>query len=320
MTLAVGVLMDPIAAIKIGKDSTFAMLLEAQRRGHRLRYATDDTLAVRDGRACASLRDLAVKDDKSGWYELGEPRFCELAELDVFLMRKDPPFDARFLHDTLVLDLAERAGVAVVNRPQALRDANEKLYAQHFPQCCPPTLVARDAALLRQFVEDIGEVVLKPLDGMGGRGIFRTSPADANLNVILETLTGEGRELAMAQKYVHEITAGDKRILLVDGVPVPHVLARIPQGNEFRGNMARGGKAVAQPLSERDRWICAQFAPELVRRGMRFVGLDVIGDWLTEINVTSPTGIREIDAQCGTNIAGLLFDAIEAGIAARGPA
>ncbi|HET7844248.1 MAG TPA: glutathione synthase [Xanthomonadales bacterium] len=320
MTLAVGVLMDPIAAIKIGKDSTFAMLLEAQRRGHRLSYATDDTLAVRDGRAWAALRALTVRDDKSGWYELGEPEFRELAGLDVFLARKDPPFDARFLHDTLVLDLAEQAGVAVVNRPQALRDANEKLYAQQFPQCCPPTLVARDARLLRRFVEETGEVVLKPLDGMGGRGIFRTSPADPNLNVILETLTSEGRELAMAQKYVHEITAGDKRILLVDGVPVPHALARIPQGNEFRGNMARGGKAVAQPLSERDRWICAQVAPQLVRAGMRFVGLDVIGDYLTEVNVTSPTGIREIDAQCGTNIAGLLFDAIEANLPARSAA
>lgn len=317
MTLAVGVLMDPIAAIKIGKDSTFAMLLEAQARGHRLSYATDDTLAVRDGRAWAWLRDLKVRDDKAGWYELGEPELRELAGLDVLLARKDPPFDARFLHDTLVLDLAERAGVAVINRPQALRDANEKLYAQWFPQCCPPTLVARDARLLRRFVEETGDVVLKPLDGMGGRGIFRTSPADPNLNVILETLTGEGRELAMAQRYVHEITAGDKRILLIDGVPVPHALARIPQGSEFRGNMARGGKAVAQPLSDRDRWICAQVAPELVRRGMRFVGLDVIGDFLTEINVTSPTGIREIDAQCGSNIAATLFDAIEAGLPAR---
>lgn len=311
MALVVGVLMDPIAAIKIGKDSTFAMLLEAQRRGHRLRYATDDTLAVRDGRAWAWLRDLQVRDDRAGWYELGEPELVDLGGLDFFFARKDPPFDARFLHDTLVLDLAEQAGVDVVNRPQALRDANEKLFAQQFPQCCPPTLVARDARMLRHFVEEVGEVVLKPLDGMGGRGIFRTSPADPNLNVILETLTGEGRELAMAQKYVQEITAGDKRILLVDGEPVPYALARIPQGNEFRGNMARGGKAVAQPLSERDRWICAQVAPELVRRGMRFVGLDVIGDYLTEVNVTSPTGIREIDAQCGTNIAGTLFDRLE---------
>jgi glutathione synthase len=320
MTLAIGVLMDPIAAIRIGKDSTFAMLLEAQRRGHRLSYATDDALAVRDGRAWARLRALTVRDDPAGWYELGAPEWRELAELDVVLARKDPPFDARFLHDTLVLDLAERAGVAVVNRPQALRDANEKLFAQWFPQCCPPTLVARDAQLLRRFVEETGDVVLKPLDGMGGRGIFRTSPADPNLNVILETLTGEGRELAMAQRYVHEIAAGDKRILLIDGVPVPHALARIPQGNEFRGNMARGGKAVAQPLSERDRWICAQVAPELVRRGMRFVGLDVIGDYLTEINVTSPTGIRELDAQCGGNIAATLFDAIEAGLRGSGAA
>lgn len=316
MALHLAVLMDSIAGIRIGKDSTFAMLLEAQRRGHRLEYVTQAGLSVRDGRAFGLLSPLSVRDDKAGWFTLGEPRPVPLGELDLVLARKDPPFDADFLHDTLVLALAERDGACVVNRPQALRDANEKLYAQHFADVCPPTLVARDAASLRAFVDEVGEAVLKPLDGMGGRGIFRTFKGDPNLVVIIETLTDEGRHLAMAQKYVREITAGDKRILLIDGEPVPYALARIPQGLDFRGNMARGGKAVAQPLSDRDREIAARVAPELVRQGMTFVGLDVIGDFLTEINVTSPTGIRELDAQCGLNIASTLFDALEARCAA----
>jgi glutathione synthase len=303
--------MDPIAGIKIAKDSTFAMLLEAQRRGHRLEYVTQRGLLVRDGRAFGLLAALSVRDDKSGWFTLGEPRLVALGELDLILARKDPPFDADFLHDTLVLDLAEREGARVVNRPQALRDANEKLYAQHFPGLCPPTLVARDATTLRAFVDEVGEAVLKPLDGMGGRGIFRTFKGDPNLVVIIETLTNEGQHLAMAQRYVKEITAGDKRILLIDGEPVPFALARIPQGLDFRGNMARGGKAVGQPLSARDREIAAGVASEVTKRGMVFVGLDVIGDYLTEINVTSPTGIRELDAQCGLDISSTLFDALE---------
>jgi glutathione synthase len=312
MTLAIGVLMDAIGAIKIKKDSTFAMLLEAQRRGHRLVYLTQGDLAVRDGRALGHGADLRVADDPAGWYELGPQRWLPLRELDVVLARKDPPFDAVFLHDTLVLDLAEREGVRVLNRPQSLRDANEKLFAQWFPQCSPPTLVARDRDALRAFVREVGEVVVKPLDGMGGRSIFKTRGDDPNLNVILETLTGEGRDLVMAQRFVPEAVLGDKRILLIDGEPVPFALARIPQGTDFRGNMARGGKAVGQPLSDADRRICSVVAPELRRRGLLFVGLDVIGDFLTEINVTSPTGIRELDAQFGLNIAGLLFDRIEA--------
>ena len=313
-----GVLMDPIGAIRIKKDSTFAMLLEAQRRGHQLWYCTTPDLLLRDGEAWARLRSLRVRDDPAGWFELGEPELRPLASLDLFLLRKDPPVDEAFLHDTLVLDLAERAGLLVVNRPASLRDANEKLYALHFPQCCPPTLVSRDPALLRAFVAEHGAAVLKLLDGMGGRSIFRATPEDPNLNVILETLTADGTRLALAQRYIPEITLGDKRILLIRGVPVPHALARIPQGNDFRGNMARGGKPVAQPLSERDRWIASEVAPELLRRGLMFVGLDVIGDYLTEINVTSPTGIRELDAQCGLNIAGSLFDALEDELRVRG--
>jgi glutathione synthase len=311
MPLEIGVLMDPIGAIRIHKDSTFAMLLEAQRRGHRLFQLGQGDLAVRDGAAIGRLAPLRVRDDAASWFTLGEPAWKPLAGLDVVLARKDPPFDADFLHDTLVLDLAERDGVLVVNRPQALRDANEKLFAQWFPQCSPPTLVAREAAALRAFVREVGEAVVKPLDGMGGRSIFKTRGDDPNLNVILETLTREGRELTMAQRFVPEAALGDKRILLIDGEPVPYALARIPQGTDFRGNMARGGKAVGQPLSDRDRWICEQVAPTLRARGLWFVGLDVIGDYLTEINVTSPTGIRELDAQFGLNIAGALFDRIE---------
>jgi len=228
-------------------------------------------------------------------------------------MRKAPPVDGEYLYDTHILDLAQRAGAQVVNNPQGLRDFNEKLAAQLFPQCCPPTRISRDPAELKAFVAEQGRVVLKPLDGMGGRSIFLSQAGDPNLNVILETLTEGGRKLALAQRYIPDISEGDKRILLVDGEPVDYCLARIPQGDEFRGNLAAGGRGVGRPLSARDRWIAAQVGPEMRRRGMRFVGLDVIGDYLTEVNVTSPTCVRELDAQFGINIASLLFDAIEAG-------
>ncbi len=312
MPLDVVVVMDPIGSIRIAKDSTFAMLLEAQRRGHRLHYVLPGGLALADGVAVARLAALQVRDDRSGWFELEPASQRALGRGDVVLMRKDPPVDADYLHDTQILGLAQRAGAFVVNDPQGLRDMNEKLAALEFPQCCPPTLVSRDAAALKAFVAEHGDAVLKPLDGMGGRSIFRARHGDANLNVILETLTGSGRHLAMAQRYLPEIAQGDKRILLVDGVPVDYCLARIPQGDEFRGNLAAGGRGEGRPLSARDRWIAAQVGPELQRRGMLFVGLDVIGDWLTEVNVTSPTCIRELDAQFGLNIAGALFDAIEA--------
>jgi glutathione synthase len=316
MPLSVVMLMDPISSIKIAKDSSFAMLLEAQRRGHALHYMEQGDLALRDGVPFARLAPLAVRDDPAGWYTLGERQWRDLRELDVVLMRKDPPVDAQFIYDTMVLDAAQRGGVQVINDPQALRDCNEKLFSLAFPQCIAPTMVSRDAGELRRFVAEHGEVVLKPLDGMGGRGIFRVKAGDSNLNSMLETLLGggahgEGRRFTVAQKFIPAISAGDKRILLIDGEPVPYVLARIPQGDEFRGNLAAGGRGVGMPLSERDQWIAAQVAPELRRRGLRFVGLDVIGDYLTEINVTSPTGVRELDAQFGLNIAGLLFDAIE---------
>ena len=312
MPMNVVVVMDPIGTIKIAKDSTFAMLLEAQKRGHALFYVLPGGLGMVGGVAHARLAPLRVRDDPAGWHELGPVSHRALDAGDIVLMRKDPPVDADYIHDTQVLGFAQRQGSRVVNNPQGLRDMNEKLAALEFPQCCPPTLVSRDAAGLKAFVAEHGEAVLKPLDGMGGRSIFRARAGDANLNVILETLTGGGRHFAMAQRYLPEIVDGDKRILLVDGVPVDYCLARIPQGDEFRGNLAAGGRGEGRPLTARDRWIAAQVGPEVARRGMRFVGLDVIGDWLTEVNVTSPTCVRELDAQFGLNIAGQLFDALEA--------
>lgn len=311
MKRQLAILMDRIEDIKIYKDSSFAMLLEAARRGYQLHYLLQNSLYLRGDRACARAQPLQVFDDKQRWFELGAATDIELGQLDIVLSRKDPPFDTQYLHDTHILELAQAQGAMVINRPQSIRDCNEKLFALHFPQCCPKTLVARDAKLLKQFIQEIGQGVAKSLDGMGGTAIFRISASDPNLNVILETLTHEGRELALVQEYLPAIKDGDKRILMIDGEPVPYALARIPQGDEFRGNLARGGVGRAQPLSERDYWIAGQIGPELRRRGLYFVGLDVIGDYLTEINVTSPTCIREIDKAFGINIAGQLFDAIE---------
>ncbi|GAB2501737.1 glutathione synthase [Lysobacter humi (ex Lee et al. 2017)] len=315
MPLDIVVVMDPIASIKIAKDSTFAMLLEAQRRGHRLLYVAPGGLGIAHGRATARVASLNVADNASGWFELGDASHVELGAGHVVLMRKDPPVDEQYIHDTQILGIAQRAGALVVNDPQGLRDYNEKLAALLFPECCPPTLVSRDPGELKRFVGEHGQAVLKPLDGMGGRSIFRAQAGEANLNVILETLTDGGVRQTMAQRYIPEITDGDKRILLVDGVPVDFCLARIPQGDEFRGNLAAGGRGEGRPLTEHDRWIAAQVGPEMKARGMVFVGLDVIGGYLTEVNVTSPTCIRELDAQFGLNIAGLLFDAIEARVA-----
>lgn len=317
MPLDVIVVMDPIGSIKIAKDTTFAMLLEAQRRGHRLHYVLPGGLSLREGVAMARTAPLTVKDDKAGWFTLGEPVEQAFARGQVVLMRKDPPFDSEYLYDTHILSLAQSAGALVVNDPQGLRDYNEKLAALLFPQCCPPTLVSRDAAALKAFVKEHGQAVLKPLDGMGGRSIFRVAAGDANTNVILETLIGDGR-LTLAQRFIPGIKDGDKRVLLVDGEPVDYALARIPQGDEFRGNLAAGGRGEGRPLSERDRWIVSQVGPEMKKRGMLFVGLDVIGDYLTEVNVTSPTCVRELDAQFGLNIAALLFDVIERKVAAAG--
>ncbi|GJM08420.1 MAG: glutathione synthetase [Lysobacteraceae bacterium] len=314
-TLNIAVIMDPISAIKIAKDSTFAMLLEAQRRGHRLWYAERGDLSLKEGRAHAHLRAVAVQDNPEHWYDFGESGDQPLASMQVVLMRKDPPFDMQYIYDTYLLEQAEREGCLIVNKPQALRDANEKLFTAFFPDLTPPTAVSRDQSVLRSFVEDRGEAILKPLDGMGGTSIFKTSSQDPNLNVILETLTENGQTPAMAQAFIPEISAGDKRILLIEGEPVPYALARIPTGKDFRGNLAKGGRGEGVALSERDYQICQAVAPELIKRGMMFVGLDVIGDYLTEVNVTSPTCIRELDALYDLNIAGQLFDAIEKRVA-----
>ena len=311
------VVMDPIDSIRIAKDSTFAMLLEAQRRGHALQYVTPGGLGVRDGRATARIAPMRVADDPGRWFELGAASQVELDARHVVLMRTDPPVDDQYVHDTQILSLAQRAGAMVVNDPQGLRDYNEKLAALLFPQCCPPTLVSRDPAELKVFVGEHGQAVLKPLDGMGGRSIFRAQAGESNLNVILETLTDGGLRQTMAQRFLPEIVDGDKRILLVDGEPVDYCLARIPQGDEFRGNLAAGGRGEGRPLTDRDRWIAAEVGPEMKARGMVFVGLDVIGGHLTEVNVTSPTCIRELDAQFGLNIAGRLCDAIDARLQAR---
>ncbi len=308
---SLAVLMDPIARIKPAKDSTLAMLLEARRRGWSLNYMEQGDLTLRQGEPWAQLRPLEVRDDPEDWYTLGDAQWQTLTRQRLILARKDPPFDSEYLYDTQVLERAAEAGSMVVNPPQALRDCNEKLYALRFPQCCAPTLVARRREALRAFAAEHGEIVLKPLDGMGGRGIFRSGARDPNLNVILETLVGSDERFAIAQRFIPAIREGDKRILVVDGEPMPHALARIPQGDEFRGNLAAGGRGVGVPLTDRDRWIVAQVAPDLRQRGLLFVGLDVIGDWLTEINITSPTCVRELDHQYGTNIAGALFDAVE---------
>lgn len=312
MPRRLAVLMDPIQKLKIHKDSTFAMLLEAQRRGHELHLLEQRDLGLRNGRAWLRTRQTRVKDDPHGWYEQGEPWIRDAGEFDWILMRKDPPFDSEYLYDTQILERAEAQGALVVNRPAALRDANEKLFTALFPQCCPPTLVSRQPADLRGFVEEHGASVVKVLDSMGGTSIFRVNLEDPNLNVIFETVTHDGTRAALIQRYIPEITEGDKRILMVDGEPVPYALARIPRAGEFRGNLAKGGSGRGQPLSDRDRWICGEVGPELKRRGLLFVGLDVIGDYLTEVNVTSPTCIRELDAQFGINIAGMLFDRLEA--------
>lgn len=312
--------MDPVGDINIRKDSTFAMMLEAQRRGYELRYMEPGDLWVKGGEPRASWRPITVRDDADDWFELGAAADEPLADLDVLLMRRDPPFDMDYVQLTYALELAEAAGVLVVNRPQALRDANEKFFITHFPQCCAPFAIARQARRLRAFAEANGPCVVKPLDGMGGESIFQLNPGDPNFKVILETITANDRDLVMVQQYIPEITEGDKRILLVDGEPVPYALARLPGAGDFRGNLAKGGSGKGVPLSERDRWICAEVAPTLRDMGILFAGLDVIGDWLTEINVTSPTCIRELDAEYGLNIAGQLFEAIEARLGGRASA
>jgi len=269
-------------------------------------------LYLSQGKVMASMRDLQVNDDAENWYQLGEPKTRRLSELDAILMRKDPPFDMEYIYSTYLLEQAQSEGVLVVNPPQSLRDANEKLFTAWFPQCCPPTLVTRKKSLMREFQQQHGDIIIKPLDGMGGASIFKVSQDDPNFSVIVETLTELGKKSVMVQQYLPAIKDGDKRILLINGEPVPYALARIPAAGETRGNLAAGGRGEGRPLTERDHWICQQVGPKLREKGLLFVGLDVIGDYLTEINVTSPTCIRELDRQFNLNIAGDLMNCIEA--------
>lgn len=307
-----GVVMDPIEDIKPQKDSTLAMLIAAQKKGWELHYLEMRDLYLRDGVPMGKLAPLEVHSDLKRWFSRGEAVVRPLGDLDVILMRKDPPFDMEYIYATYILDRAEVAGVFVVNRPQGLRDMNEKVYTAWFPDCCAATLITRDMSDMEAFQREHGKVVCKPLDGMGGRSIFVVEAGDKNSQVIFETLTAYGSRYAIVQRYLPEIvTGGDSRVILVDGEPVPFALARIPTSTDNRGNLAAGATGVARPLNARDRWLAGQIGPKLREQGMIFVGLDVIGDYVTEINVTSPTGIREIDKQCGTDIGGLLMSAIE---------
>ncbi|MBE0438741.1 MAG: glutathione synthase [Gammaproteobacteria bacterium] len=311
MSRHIGIVMDPISAINIKKDSSFAMLLAAQAKGWSLFYMEQQDIFLDQGMVSAQMTPLTVKQDPQNWYSLGEPQTKPLSDLDAILMRKDPPFDMEYIYSTYLLEQAQASGVLIINNPQSLRDANEKLFTAWFPQCCPPTLVTRKASLIRQFHQQHHDIILKPLDGMGGASIFRVKHDDPNFSVIIETLTEHGQKSVMAQKFIPDIVDGDKRILMIDGEPVDYALARIPAQGETRGNLAAGGRAQGRPLTDRDRWICSQVGPVLREKGLIFVGLDVIGDYLTEINVTSPTCIRELDAQFNLTIAGDLINSIE---------
>jgi len=319
MTVRLGIVMDPIAQIAFKKDSSLALLLAAKARGWELYYLEMADLYQRGGEVFGRCKPLDVFADAGHWFALGEEQEMPLSQLDVILMRKDPPFDMEFVYASYLLERAEQAGVLVVNRPQSLRDCNEKLFATQFAHLMPPTLVSRRADLLREFAAAHGDVIFKPLDGMGGASIFRHRQGDPNLSVILETLTDFGRCQAMAQAYLPAIKDGDKRILLVDGEPVPWCLARIPMAGESRGNLAAGGRGEVRPLSARDRQIAEQIGPVLREKGLLLVGLDVIGEHLTEINVTSPTCLREIDTACGISIGALVMDAIERRLSVKKP-
>jgi glutathione synthase len=305
------VILDPLEEIKTYKDTTYAIMREANARAHALFVMQQHDVFLREGQVIGQASPLQIKDHEHDWYSLGDAAPTPLAAFDAVLMRKDPPFDMEYVYSTYLLELAETQGARVINRPRAIRDYNEKLAIGRFPQFIAPTLVARGADLLRDFVAQHKDTVLKPLDGMGGEGVFRVREDDPNLNVIIETLTRDGARSIMAQRYIPEIVKGDKRILVIDGVPVPYCLARIPKAGESRGNLARGGTGVAQPLTARDREIAQALGPTLKADGLTLVGLDVIGDYLTEVNVTSPTCMQEIHQQTGCNAAAMMIDAIE---------
>jgi glutathione synthase len=315
---SLAVLMDPLESLKPAKDSTIAMLAAAARRGCETWFFTQADLSARDGRAMARLRPIEISGQGKDWHRAGEPVVRPLAGIDAVLMRKDPPFDTEYIYTTYLLERAEAEGVLVVNRPQGLRDMNEKVYTAWFPDCCAPTLITRDMDAMQAFLTEHDRIVCKPLESMGGRSIFVIGTGDKNARVVFETLTDYGHRYALVQRYLPEIAeTGDARILLVDGEPVPQVLARMPGPGDHRGNLAAGAKGVSRPLSDRDRWLCSRIGPVMRERGMLFVGLDVIGGFVTEINVTSPTGIRELEAAHGHDIAGSLIDAVLARLPRR---
>ena len=311
MSFNLAVLMDPLATINPKKDSTLAMMLAAQAKGWTIYFLEQSDLFIQDGGVRANFQKLVLNESLTDWFEITGEYTDALASMDAVLMRKEPPFDMEFIYSTYLLEMAEKEGVTILNRPGSIRDCNEKLYALQFPQCCPPHLVSRDPAILKAFHAEHKDVIFKPLDGMGGSSIFRVAEGDPNLNVIIETLTDDGKRQTMAQKFIPEIVNGDTRILLINGEPVPFGLARIPAKGETRGNLAAGGTGVTRPLTDRDRWICDQIGPDLKARGLHFVGIDVIGDYLTEINVTCPTCIREISKAHDIDIAGDYIDFIE---------
>ncbi len=310
-SIRLGIVMDPITGINPAKDSSLAMMLEAERRGMELHYFEQNDLRIRNGEAQGSSRRIRVFDDARRWFELAGREEIPLGALDAILMRKDPPFDTEFIYTTYILERAEAAGAVVINRPSSLRDINEKVFTAWFPRCCPDTLVTRSMADMRAFLAEHREIVVKPLHSMGGRSIFVVRSDDLNANVIIETLTEYGTRHAMAQRYIPEARLGDKRILLVNGEAPEHVLARVPAKGDHRGNLVMGAAAEVRPLSARDRSIAAEVGPVLRDRGVLFAGLDVIGDYLTEINVTSPTGIRELAKYGGSDLAPKVLDAVE---------
>ncbi|MBL4773138.1 MAG: glutathione synthase [Alcanivoracaceae bacterium] len=311
MDMKIGILMDSIAGINSKKDSTFAMMLEAQARNYKIFYMTQNDIYIKDHLPYADTQSINVYDNPQNWYEFSSSQTIPLSELDVILMRKDPPFDMEYIMDTYILDMAKNLGVLIVNNPQALRDANEKFFTEAFPQFSPKCVISRNPEHIRQFAKSLSTVIVKPMDGMGGSSIFQTGKDDKNLNVIIETVTNNGTRTTMAQEFIPEISEGDKRILLINGKPVPYALARIPSKDDFRGNLAKGGTGVGQALTDDDYKICEVVGPVLKKMGIIFAGIDVIGKHLTEVNVTSPTCIRELDKQFGLNIAGTFFDEIE---------
>lgn len=317
MAIKIGVLMDPIESINFKKDSTLEMLWQAQQRGWQIEYFQQSDCFAEHGIAKAQSQRIQVTMNANEWFTADASKTIELGELDVILMRKDPPFDMEFIYTSYLLELAETQGALIVNKPAALRDCNEKMYTQWFPELCPTSLVTRNQTQIKAFIAEHKDIIIKPLDGMGGASIFRVQEGGSNVGVILETMTNYGQQFTLCQQFIPEISKGDKRILMVDGEPIDFALARIPMQGETRGNLAAGGSGVSQPLSTRDRQICAIVGPKLRKRGILFAGLDVIGDYLTEINVTSPTCIRELNEHNNLNIAGDLMNAIEQKLAVK---